>query len=326
MPKSKKELRAFLGLAGFFRKFLKDFSIKSAPLTDLLKDETTWQWQEKQGSSFNILKQGLTRAPVLAYPDYSKPFKLYCDASGIGVGATLCQELDGKLHPIAYASRKLDSTQQKWGITDKEMYSIAWGLKHFRSLIMGYKVQVYTDHKPLQNDLRTNAKDPTGRRPRFLVTLQDFKAEINYLPGPRNAAPDALSRIANGTDGVTLDVQTASPDSMPPTFKTPLKPSEEERKMLHSFVLFPIEGEPIDPLTMEAIKEGLEKSESYRKLLKAVKEGTTPPAVPHLDTRELRWENGLLIRTAIPKKIKGRKFKPRPQILLPESLVNTALR
>ena len=110
VPKTKKELRAFLGLAGFFRKFLKDFSITASPLTDLLKDETTWQWQEKQETAFKALKQGLTRAPVLAYPDYEKPFKLYCDASGIGVGATLCQEINSKLHPIAYASRKLDST------------------------------------------------------------------------------------------------------------------------------------------------------------------------------------------------------------------------
>ena len=325
-PETKKELRAFLGLAGFFRKFLKDFSITAAPLTDLLKDETTWNWQEKQETAFNALKQGLTRAPVLAYPDYEKTFKLYCDASGIGVGATLCQEIEGKLHPIAYASRKLDNTQQKWGITDKEMYAIAWGLKHFRSLIMGYDVQVYTDHKPLKNDLKTNAKDPTGRRARFLVTLQDFKAEINYLPGPRNAAPDALSRIRNGTDGAQLDVQTASPDSMPPTFSNPLQPSKKEMKLLHSFVLFPVDGEPIDPITVEAIKEGLEQSEEYKGIIEAMQNKTDTPTIPHLDTRELRWENDLLVRTAIPKKIKRRKFKPKPQILLPESLVNTALR
>ena len=326
IPRTKKELRAFLGLAGFFRKFLKDFSIKAAPLTDLLKDDTTWQWREKQETAFKALKQGLTRAPVLAYPDYGKTFKLYCDASGIGVGATLCQEVEGKLHPIAYASRKLDNTQQKWGITDKEMYAIAWGLKHFRSLIMGYNVQVYTDHNPLKNDLKTNAKDPTGRRARFLVTLQDFKAEINYLPGPKNAAPDALSRITNGTDGLTLDVQTANPDSMPPTFNTLVPASKEEKKMLHSFVLFPIEGEPIDPITVEAIKAGLEESEEYRGIITALESKTETPTIPHLNTKELKWENDLLIRTAIPKKIKGRKFYPKPQILLPESLINTALR
>ena len=325
-PKSKKELRAFLGLAGFFRKFLKDFSIKASPLTDLLKDETEWKWEETQEKAFLTLKEGLTSAPVLAYPNYDKPFKLFCDASGIGVGATLCQETDNKLHPIAYASRKLDSTQQKWGITDKEMYSIAWGLKHFRSLIMGYEVQVYTDHKPLKNDLKTNAKDPTGRRARFLVTLQDFKAEINYLPGPKNAAPDALSRITNGSDGLRLDVQAASPHSMPPSFSNSIQPSRKEEKLLHSFVLFPVEGEPIDPITIEAIEEGLNQSEEYKEVIQALKENKTPPQLAYLDTKELKWESNLLVRTAIPKKIKGRKFNPKPQILLPDSLVDTALR
>ena len=123
-----------------------------------------------------------------------------------------------------------------------------------------------------------------------------------------------------------MDVQTASPDTMPPTFSTPLQPSKEEKKLLHSFVLFPVDGEPIDPITVEAIKEGLQQSEDYKGIIEAMENKTATPTIPHLDTRELKWEDNMLVRTAIPKKIKGRKFKPKPQILLPESLVNTALR
>ena len=89
-PKTKKELRAFLGLSGFFRKFLKNYSLISASLMDLLKDEIVWKWEPRQETAFNTLKNLLTNAPVLAYPNYEKPFMLYCDALGIGVGATLC--------------------------------------------------------------------------------------------------------------------------------------------------------------------------------------------------------------------------------------------
>ena len=326
MPKTKKELRAFLGLSGFFRKFLKNYSTIAAPLTDLLKDDFAWEWGDAQMKAFETLKALLVNAPVLAYPDYEKPFKLYCDASAIGVGATLCQEVNSMIHPIAYASRKLDETQKKWHITDREMYAIAWGLKHFRSLIMGYEVQVFTDHKPLKNDLKTNTRDPTGRRARFLVTLQDFKAEINYLPGPKNAAPDALSRIGNGEDGINLDVQTADPKSMPPSFRTPIQKSEAEELLIQSFVLFPLEGEPADPITTEDIMKGLQASDVYRPLIKALESNTEPKPIPFLDTRELKLKDGLIVRTLIPKNIKGRVFKPKQQILLPDSLVPTVLR
>ena len=325
-PNTKKELRTFLGLSGFFRKFLKDYSTIAAPLTDLLKDDFTWNWEDAQMKAFETLKALLVNAPVLAYPDYAKPFKLYCDASGIGVGATLCQEVNSKTHPIAYASRKLDETQKKWHITDREMYAIAWGLKHFRSLIMGYEVQVFTDHKPLKNDLKTNTRDPTGRRARFLVTLQDFNAQINYLPGPKNAAPDALSRIENGEDGINLDVQTADPNSMPPSFRTPVQKSKVEERLLQSFVLFPLEGEPADPITTEDIMKGLQASDIYRPLINALESNTEPKPIPFLDTRELKLKEGLIVRTFIPKNIKGRVFNPKQQILLPDSLVPTVLR
>ena len=125
-PKTKKELRAFLGLSGFFRKFMKDYSQIAAPLTDLLKDGTDWSWETRQETAFNTLKHKQTDAPILAYPDYGKPFMLYCDASGIGVGATLCQEIDAKIHPIAYASHKLDETQHKACFRDVKPSKLAW--------------------------------------------------------------------------------------------------------------------------------------------------------------------------------------------------------
>ena len=106
-PTTKKELKSFLGLANFFRKFMKDYSTIAAPLTDLLKEEKQWNWTSSHDAVFAKLKQLLISAPVLVFPDYTQPFRLYSDASATGVGATLCQYLGNKLHPIAYASKKL---------------------------------------------------------------------------------------------------------------------------------------------------------------------------------------------------------------------------
>ena len=325
-PTSKKELKSFLGLSGFFRKFVKGYSTIAGPLTELLKDDSKWVWKEEQTKAFNALKIQLTNAPVLAYPDYTKPFELYCDASAIGVGATLCQNIDGKLHPIAFASKKLTSEQQNWNVTNREMFAIAWGLKHFRTLIMGYKVRVFTDHKPLTGDLRTGGKDPHGRRARFLVTLQDFDAEIFYLPGPKNSAPDALSRMANGTDGVNLDVQATNPESLPPSFIKPEEKSKLEIKWEHSFSLFPVEGEPIEPINTQIIKDELWNSDVYKPLVQALSENTVPKPIPFINMEELSFQDGLILRQFKPRKIKGRTFQPNQQILLPEELVPRVLR
>ena len=325
-PTSKKELKSYLGLSGFFRKFVKNYSTIAGPLTELLKDNSKWTWGDEQTKAFNALKTQLTNAPVLAYPDYSKPFEIYCDASAIGVGATLCQNIDGKLHPIAFASKKLTSDQQNWNVTNREMFAIAWGLKHFRTLIMGYKVKVFTDHKPLTGDLRTGGKDPHGRRARFLVTLQDFDAEIFYLPGPKNSAPDALSRMANGTDGANLDVQALMPDSLPPSFIKPEEKSKLETKWEHSFSLFPVQGEPIEPINTQIIREGLLNSDVYRPLVQALSENTLPKPVPFINIDEISLHDGLLLRQFKAKRIKGRTFHPQQQILLPEELVPRVLR
>ena len=96
--------------------------------------------------------------------------------------------------------------------------------------------------------------------------------------------------------------------------------------MVQSFVLFPVEGEPINPITVDAIRKGLKESSVYKTLIQALENNTEPPTIPYLDARELKLEDELIVRKSIPKKIRGRVFKPKPQILLPEPLVNTALR
>ena len=132
-------------------------------------------------------------SPYLTIPDFKKPFVLYTDASGTGVGAVLSQKDDeNRERVIAYASRSLNKTEQNYGITDKECLAVIWAIKHFEQYLGLLPFQVVTDHFALKY-LQT-AKMPTGRRARWIMYLQQFDFEITYRPGKENKNADALSR------------------------------------------------------------------------------------------------------------------------------------
>ena len=176
-PKDVKSLRAALGLFSYYRKFVKDFSKIAAPLTSLLKKETPFQWTNKQQNAFNRLKECLIKAPILQYPDFEKPFVLYTDASGTGLGAVLSQKDDeNKERVIAYASRSLNKAERNYGITDQECLAIVWAVKHFEQYLGLLPFQIVTDHSALKY-LQT-AKIPAGRRARWIMYLQQFEFEI----------------------------------------------------------------------------------------------------------------------------------------------------
>ena len=132
--------------------------------------------------------------PVLRYPNFEKPFVLHTDASKDGLGAVLEQEQgDGRLHPVAYASRSLNKHEQNYGITDLEALGVVWAAKHFRAYLMGHQcVVVYTDHSPLRALLK--APHPSGKLARWGQVLSELDLDIWYKPGRRNANADALSR------------------------------------------------------------------------------------------------------------------------------------
>src|SRR4051794_30064341 len=193
-PTTLKELRGALGLFSYYRKFVRDFSKIAKPMLNLLKQDVPFLWEEQQQTSFEELKQRLMEAPILQYPDFTKPFVLYTDASGTGLGAVLSQiDEEKRERVIAYASRSLNKAECNYGITDQECLAIVWAVKHFEPYLGLLPFRVITDHSALK--FLQTAEMPTGRRARWIMYLQQFKFEITYRPGKENKNADALSRI-----------------------------------------------------------------------------------------------------------------------------------
>ncbi|KAM1391914.1 hypothetical protein ACFX2I_019571 [Malus domestica] len=149
-PTSVREVRSFLGHAGFYRRFIKDFSKISTPLCRLLQKDVTFDFSEECEKAFKHLKEMLTSAPIIRPPDWSIPFELMCDASDYALGAVLGQRNDKQPHVIYYASRTLNDAQLNYSTTEKELLAVVFALDKFRSYLLGTKVIIYTDHAALK--------------------------------------------------------------------------------------------------------------------------------------------------------------------------------
>ncbi|KAK8619690.1 hypothetical protein V6N13_135972 [Hibiscus sabdariffa] len=189
-PKNVSEIRSFLGLAGYYRRFVEGFSIIAAPLTKLLKKDVPFVWTEAQQASFEKLKEALTQAPVLVQPESGKDFAVYNDASHSGLGCVLMQE--GRV--IAYASRQLRPHELNYPTHDLELAAVVFALKIWRHYLYGEKCYIYTDHKSLKYLL--TQKELNLRQRRWLELMKDYDCQIEYHPGKANVAADALSRKA----------------------------------------------------------------------------------------------------------------------------------
>ncbi|KAJ4431151.1 hypothetical protein ANN_19746 [Periplaneta americana] len=197
-PKNAKDVKSFLGLAGYYRKCIVNFSEISKSLNDLLKKGKSWQWSEEEEKSFQRLKRALSEAPVLQFPDFTKPFVLTTDASNVAIGAILSQGIIGKDKPIAYASRTLNGAELNYSTTDKELLAIIWACKHFRPYLLGTKFTLVTDHQPLK--WMMNVKDPGSRILRWRLLLEEYDFEVIHKAGKRNVNADCLSRLTFNVD------------------------------------------------------------------------------------------------------------------------------
>ncbi|KAI3750829.1 hypothetical protein L2E82_21683 [Cichorium intybus] len=187
-PRSPTEVRSFLGLAGYYRRFVENFSSIAAPLTKLTKKGEKFTWAEKQQEAFQKLKQSLCEAPVLALPQSGEEYVIYSDASRVGLGCVLMQK--GRV--IAYASRQLKDAEKKYPVHDLELAAVVLALKLWRHYLYGVKFVVYTDHKSLK--YLFDQKELNMRQQRWMDLLKDFDFEIRYHPGKANVVADALSR------------------------------------------------------------------------------------------------------------------------------------
>ena len=192
VPQNVDAVRSFMGMVGYYRQYIKGFSLIAEPLTSLTKKDKPFEWGPEQSKAFNVLSNALISSPILTYPIFSEPFVLETDASNIGIGCVLSQKRDNKFLPLTYSSRLLRKAERNYSTTDKEALAIVWGLIKHRYLIYGYKIEVYTDHKPLVGLFQRTL--PTGRLGRWALLVQDFGISVKYRPGCLNNVPDALSR------------------------------------------------------------------------------------------------------------------------------------
>ncbi|WVZ52002.1 LOW QUALITY PROTEIN: hypothetical protein U9M48_003098 [Paspalum notatum var. saurae] len=187
-PESVSEIRSFLGLVGYYRRFIKDFSKTAKPMTSLTKKNAKYTWSPNREEAF---RRSLTTAPVLAQPDVAKPFDVYCDASGNGLGCVLMQE--GRV--VAYASRQLRKHEANYPTHDLELATVVHALKIWRHYLLGNTCHIYTDHKSLKYIL--TQPELNMRQRRWLELIKDYDLEIHYHPGKANVVADALSRRAH---------------------------------------------------------------------------------------------------------------------------------
>lgn len=195
-PTTRKEVKRFLGTASWYRRFIPNFSTVAGPLNKLTstkKKSPPFSWSEEADKAFLHLKSLLVKAPILACPNFDLPFEVHTDASDYGVGAMLCQTIDGVEHPVAFMSKSLSGAERNYSVTEREALAVLTALEHWRCYLENGKTfSVYTDHAALK--WFCSLSNPSGRLARWGVRLSSFDYEIKHRSGKDNVIPDALSR------------------------------------------------------------------------------------------------------------------------------------
>ncbi|GJX87595.1 putative nucleotidyltransferase, ribonuclease H [Tanacetum coccineum] len=207
-PTNVKGVRSFLGHAGFHCRFIKDFSMISKPMTQLLMKDANFDFSNDCKKAFNKLKEKLTTAPIITSSDWNVPFELMCDASDFAVGAVLGQRIDGKFTPFYYASKTVNDSQAHYTTTKKELLAVGFSSDKFHPYINLSKTIVYTDHSALK--YLFSKHDAKPRLIRWVLLLQGFNIEIKDKKGAENLAADHLSRLENPNMGILTKKEIAN--------------------------------------------------------------------------------------------------------------------
>jgi hypothetical protein len=193
IPRCVRDVRSFMGICGYYRRFVEKFADIARPLYRLTEKEVGFMWNEEAQQAFILLKERLCEAPVLAYPDISRPFILDCDASNEGLGAVLSQKNDeGIEHPIAYHARAFSKPEKRYCVTRRELLACVGAIHHFHHYLLGAKFTVRTDHNSLV--WLCHFRELDGQLARWLETLAQYDFEIIHRKGKQHGNADGLSR------------------------------------------------------------------------------------------------------------------------------------
>ena len=329
VPQDITDVRSFLGLCSYYRKFVPKFSEIAKPLTKLTEKDQPFTWGSEQENAWLDLKQRLMSAPILAYPDPSTEFILDTDASGYGIGAVLVQVQEGKERVIAYGSRSLTKEERRYCVTRRELLAIVYFLKQYRHYLYGQHFKVRTDHGALR--WLMNFKDPQGQVARWLEVLGTYDFEVEHRPGLKHSNADALSRGPCRQCGMGDDCGTLVSSCKVLTRGATRKQSQDEqhdaRDVSQPSVPWTGEG----ALSAENLRKAQREDSVLSKLLAWKEENLRPKWADISAEGRLvkiywaQWESieskdGLLYR-----KLSASGKGERKQILIPEKLQDVVL-
>jgi len=199
-PMTQKQVRSFIGLGNYYRRFVRNFSQITAPLRELLKEDSEFKWTGECQKSFEALKEALTTAPVLVLPRFDKPFMLTTDASTTGLAYILSQRDEyGREQVVSYGGRGVRPAESRWTITELEMLAVVEGTKHFHTYLASNEFEIFTDHVSL-TFVQNMKLSGNNRLTRWALFMQQYKFKINYKKGCQMTWADALSRIPSGSN------------------------------------------------------------------------------------------------------------------------------
>ena len=211
VPRNLKALRRFLGTSSWYRRFIPNYATIAEPLTNLTKKNQKYEWLEEQQRTFELLCAMVMTAPVLHRPDPNGLFVMQTDASGVGLGAVLLQEVEGQERVIEFASRVLTPAEQNYSVTERECLAVIWAIQKFRPYIEAYEFKVVTDHSSLR--WLCQMKNPTSRLARWVLELQGHHFTVEHRKGALNHVADALSRLYEDEEGSEVAAMSWSVDT-----------------------------------------------------------------------------------------------------------------
>ena len=326
-PKDLTDVRSFLGLCSYYRRFIPQFSTVAKPLTLLTEKGQEFRWGPEQEEAWNDLKGHLLSAPILANPNPDQEFILDTDASAYGIGAVLSQVQDGKERVIAYASRSLSKPERRYCVTRRELLAVVYFSKYFRHYLYGRKFTIRTDHGALR--WLTNFQDPQGQVAWWLEVLGTYDYEIQHRAGIRHNNADALSRgpcrqcgregVCSTSQPVKVLTRAAAKQADAQADKTNTSKESDSPWMGEGPLSKPnlVKAQEADPVLAKLANW---KKEAVRpKWADVAAEGATLKAY-WSQWASLSLKDGLLVR-----RLEISKRKTRPQVLVPESLKDVVL-